>query len=98
MLLTYSKYCERGVTKASIELQEHTEQSRGVPLVLARIRLETDRGYFTAGGEGFGAAHVLRLAANAVERQLLKGKTYGQSKKRPDTDEHEQLYGWWLGG
>ncbi|MFC6734496.1 CBS domain-containing protein [Haladaptatus sp. DYSN1] len=93
-----SKYGEMTVIKASIELQEHKEQSRGVPLVLARIRLVTDRGYFTADGEGYGASHALRLAANAVERQLLKGKTYGQSKKHPDTDEQEQLYGWWLGG
>ncbi|AXG09462.1 CBS domain-containing protein [Haloplanus rubicundus] len=93
-----SKYGEMSVIKASIELQEHKERTRGVPLVLARIRLVTDRGYFTADGEGYGASHALRLAANAVERQLLKGKTYGQSKKHPDTDEQEQLYGWWLGG
>ncbi len=93
-----SKYGEMSVIKASIQLQEHKEQSRGVPLVLARIRLVTDRGYFTADGEGYGASHALRLAANAVERQLLKGKTYGRSKKHPDTDEQEQLYGWWLGG
>ncbi|WP_255196206.1 CBS domain-containing protein [Halorarius litoreus] len=93
-----SKYGEMSVIKASIELQEHKEQSRGVPLVLARIRLVTDRGYFTADGEGYGASHALRLAANAVERQLLKGKTYGDSKKHPDTDEQAQLYGWWLGG
>jgi len=92
-----SKYGEMSVIKASIELQEHKEQSRGVPLVLARIRLVTDRGYFTADGEGYGAAHALRLAANAVERQLLKGKTYGQSKKHPDADSQEHLYGWWLG-
>jgi CBS domain-containing protein len=97
-----SKYGEMSVIKASIELQEHRERNRGVPLVLARIRLVTDRGYFTADGEGYGAAHALRLAANAVERQLLKGKTYGQSKKRSATEEREQeqeqLYGWWLGG
>ena len=93
-----SKYGEMSVIQASIELQEHKEQTRGVPLVLARIRLVTDRGYFSADGEGYGASHALRLAANAVERQLLKGKTYGQSKKHPDTDEQEQLYGWWLGG
>ncbi|WP_313692328.1 CBS domain-containing protein [Halorarum halobium] len=93
-----SKYGEMSVIKASIELQEHKEQRRGVPLVLARIRLVTDRGYFTADGEGYGASHALRLAANAVERQLLKGKTYGQSKKRSDTDEQAPLYGWWLGG
>ncbi|MFW6384732.1 MAG: CBS domain-containing protein [Halodesulfurarchaeum sp.] len=93
-----SKYGEMSVIKASVELQEHKERSRGVPLVLARIRLVTDRGYFMADGEGYGAAHALRLAANAIERQLLKGKTYGDSKKHPDTDEQEQLYGWWLGG
>jgi len=93
-----SKYGDMKVIKASIELKEHKERSRGVPLVLARIRLVTDRGYFTADGEGYGATHALRLAANTVERQLLKGKTYGQSKKRPDTREQERLYGWWLGG
>jgi CBS domain-containing protein len=93
-----SKYGEMSVIKASVELQEHKEQTRGVPLVLARIRLVTDRGYFTADGEGYGATHALRLAANAVERQLLKGKTYGQSMKLPDVEEQEKLYGWWLGG
>ncbi|WP_178917707.1 CBS domain-containing protein [Natronomonas gomsonensis] len=93
-----SKYGDMQVIKASIELQEHKEQTRGVPLVLARIRLVTDRGYFTADGEGYGATHALRLAANTVERQLLKGKTYGQSKKHPDAEEQEKLYGWWLGG
>ncbi|WP_136717540.1 CBS domain-containing protein [Halorientalis salina] len=93
-----SKYGDMSVIKASVELNEHTEQSRGVPLVLARIRLVTDRGYFTADGEGYGATHALRLAANTVERQLLKGKTYGQSKKHPSEAEQEELYGWWLGG
>ena len=93
-----SKYGEMSVVKASIELHEHKERSRGVPLVLARIRLVTDRGYFTADSEGYGATQALRLAANAVERQILKGKTYGRSKKHRDTDEIERLYGWWLGG
>lgn len=93
-----SKYGEMSVIKASIELQEHTERRRDVPLMLARIRLTTDRGYFTADGEGYGAAHALRVAANAVERQLLKGKTYGQSKKHTSADEQARLYGWWVGG
>jgi hypothetical protein len=93
-----AKYGEMSVIKASIELREHDERSRGVPLVLARIRLVTDRGYFTADGEGYGATHALRLAANAIERQLLRGKTYGRSKKHPSADEQERLYGWWLGG
>lgn len=93
-----SKYGDMSVIKASIELHEHTERRRDVPLMLARIRLATDRGYFTADGEGYGAAHALRVAANAVERQLLKGKTYGQSKKHTSADKQARLYGWWLGG
>ena len=93
-----SKYAEMSVIEASIERQEHEERTRGVPLVLARIRLVTDRGCVTADGEGYGAAHALRLAANAVERQLLERKTDRHPKKRSDTDEQEQLYGWWLGG
>ncbi|WP_435362176.1 CBS domain-containing protein [Haloarchaeobius sp. DFWS5] len=93
-----AKYGDMSVVKASIELHEHKEQSRGIPLVLARIRLVTDRGYFTADGEGYGATHALRLAANAIERQVLKGKTYGQSKKNPEAEPQEHLYGWWLGG
>ncbi|MFC6799982.1 CBS domain-containing protein [Haladaptatus sp. DYSN1] len=93
-----TKYRQMNVIKASIELKEHKEMSRGVPLILARIRLVTDRGYFTADGEGYGASHAIRLAANAVERQLLKGKTYASSKKHPSLAEQERLYGWWLGG
>lgn len=58
-----------------------------MPLVLAQIRLVTDRGYFSAAGEGYGASYAHRLTANAVERQLLTGKTCGQSKKYLDTDE-----------
>lgn len=93
-----SKYGDMTVIKASIELQEHKEQTRGVPLMLARIRLVTDKGYFTADGEGYGASHAIRLAANAVERQVLKGKTYDQSMKRRDEDVQRHIHGWWLGG
>jgi len=43
---------KNSLIKASASsLHEHKEQSRGMPLVLARIRLVTDRGYFTADGE-----------------------------------------------
>lgn len=93
-----SKYGDMSVIKASVELQEHKEQSRGVSLVLARIRLVTDKGYFTADGEGYGATHALKLTANKIERQILNGKTYRQSQNRPDSREQERLYGWWLGG
>ncbi len=45
-----SKYGDMTIIKTSVELHEHREQSRGVPVVLACIRLVTDRGYFMADG------------------------------------------------
>jgi len=76
-----SKYGDMSVIKASIELHEHKEQSRGMPLVLARIRLVTDRGYFTADGEGYGASHALRLAAKQSRAaNTQRGKHTGGRK------------------
>lgn len=92
------KYGDMNVLEAKVHLHEHDEQFRGTPLLLARLRLFTDKGYFVGSGEGYGASHAIRLAANVVERQILEGKTYGQNKKHPPQEEWEKLYGWWLAG
>lgn len=92
------KYADMEVLEAKVHLQEHDEELRGVPLILARIRLYTDKGTFMASDEGFGAKHALHLARNALERQILEGKEYGRSKKHPDPDVWEKVYGWWLTG
>ncbi|MFC5368865.1 CBS domain-containing protein [Salinirubrum litoreum] len=92
------KYGDLTVLEANVFLHEHDERFRGTPLLMARIRLFTDRGHFVGTGEGYGASHALRLAANVVERQVLEGKTYAQSKKHPPRDEWAKLYGWWLAG
>ncbi|USZ67214.1 CBS domain-containing protein [Halorussus salilacus] len=92
------KYGDMTVLEAKIHLHEHKETFRGTPLVLARIRLYTDKGHFIASDEGFGASHALHLALNMVERQILEGKTHGQTKKHPDAEYWERMYGWWLTG
>jgi hypothetical protein len=61
--------------------------------VLARIRLGTDRGYFTAAGEGYGGDHAVRVAINGPERQVLKGKTYHRGRRRRDADVADALHG-----
>ena len=71
---------------------------RGVPLIYARIRLFTDKGLFIAEDEGYGARHALHMARNALERQILEGKEYGRSKKHPDEEYWDRLFGWWLSG
>ncbi|WP_396610637.1 CBS domain-containing protein [Haloferax sp. S1W] len=84
--------------EANVHLQEHDEKLRGTPLILARIRLYTDKGHFLGTGEGYGASHALNLARNVVERQLLEGKAHIETKKPPsDPEEYwSKVFGWWL--
>lgn len=82
--------------EAKVHFHEHDETLRDVPLLLARIRLYTDKGTFVASGEGYGDRHAASIAFNAIERQILEGKTHGQSKKPSAADEITKMYGWWL--
>ncbi|TYL37973.1 hypothetical protein CV102_14745 [Natronococcus pandeyae] len=90
------KYRDMRVLEAKVHFKRHTERLRGVPLVLARVRLYTDKGLFVASDEGYGDGHAFSLAINAVERQILEGKTYGRSKKSDDEARDSRVYGWWL--
>ncbi|KAB1192403.1 CBS domain-containing protein [Haloferax sp. MBLA0076] len=92
------KYGGLTILEANVYLHEHDEKLRGTPLIMARIRLFTDKGHFVGTGEGYGASHALHLARNIVERQLLEGKTHDETKKPPsDPDEYwSKVFGWWL--
>lgn len=85
------------VIEASIELDEHDERDRGVPLVLARIRLVTDRGYFTADGEGYGAIHAPSRREHDRATPPRGGDLRAVGEASP-SGERERLYGRWLGG
>ncbi len=91
---TTRKYRDMRVLEAKVHFKEHDETFRGMSQLMARVRLYTDKGTFVASGEGYGDRHAFSLALNAVERQILEGKTYGRSKKRADGDELAKLYGW----
>ena len=84
------------VLDAKIHLHEHDEKLRGTPLLLARIRLHTDRGLYIASGEGYGASHALSEARDVLERQIREKKTHGRSKKPPDEEFWEKRFGWML--
>ncbi|WP_327054134.1 CBS domain-containing protein [Halomicrococcus gelatinilyticus] len=84
------------VLDAKIHLHEHDEKRRGTPLLLARIRLHTDRGLFIASGTGYGASHALNEARDVLERQIRDKKTHGRSKKHPDREYWEKRFGWLL--
>ena len=84
------------VLDAKIHLHEHDETRRGRPLLLARIRLHTDRGLYIASGEGYGASHALNEAREVLERQIRDQKTHGRSKKPPSAEFWEKRFGWLL--
>ena len=86
------------VFDARVHLQKHDERLRGTPLLLARIRLFTDRGILVADGEGYGARHALNEAADVIERQIRDRKSMGRSKKPRDEAFWEQRFGWSLEG
>ncbi|WP_336135289.1 CBS domain-containing protein [Natronomonas amylolytica] len=84
------------VLDAKVHLHEHDEKLRGTPLLLARIRLHTDRGLFIASGEGYGASHALNEARDVLERQIRDEKTRGKTKKPPSEEYWEKRFGWML--
>ncbi|MFB6102371.1 MAG: CBS domain-containing protein [Haloplanus sp.] len=87
---------EMNVLDAKIHLHEHDERLRGTPLLLARIRLHTDRGQYIASGEGYGARHAINEARDVLERQIRDDKTHGQTKKHPDEAFWRKRFGWLL--
>ncbi len=84
------------VLDAKVHLHEHDERRRGRRLLMARVRVFTDRGLFLASGEGFGARQAINEARDAVERQLEDRKTHGQSKKPRSEEYWEKRFGWVL--
>jgi ribosome-associated translation inhibitor RaiA len=84
------------VLDAKVHLHEHDETLRGRPLLLARIRLHTDKGLYMASGEGYGAKHAINEARDVLERQIRDKKTRGRSKKPPTEEYWEKRFGWML--
>ncbi|RQH02503.1 CBS domain-containing protein [Natrarchaeobius oligotrophus] len=90
------KYGAMRVLEAKVHFQEHKERLRGVAQIHARIRLYTDKGTFVASDEGYGDRHAFSLALNAIERQILEGKTSERARMPSGEDVVAKMYGWWL--
>ncbi|MEF8852747.1 MAG: CBS domain-containing protein [Haloarculaceae archaeon] len=87
---------DMNVLDARIHFHKHAERLRGTPLLLARVRLHTDRGLYVASGEGYGASQALGEASDVLERQIRDDKTDGRTKKHPDEAFWEKRFGWLL--
>lgn len=86
------------ILDAKVHLHDHDETYRGVPLILVRIRLHTDRGLYMASGEGYGDKHAITEARHVLERRIRDKKTYGKSKKPRDAEFWDRRFGWLLEG
>ncbi|MHB9285911.1 CBS domain-containing protein [Halobacteriales archaeon Cl-PHB] len=84
------------IIDAKLHLHEHDEKRRGTPLLLARLRLHTDDGVYTASGEGYGASHAINEVRDVMARRIRDAKTRGRSKKHPEEDYWHKRFGWRL--
>jgi len=93
------KYEEMDVLETNVSFHEHKEKLRGTPLLLARIRLFTDEGRFTASGEGYGASAAFGEAADTLEETVLENKERNHPRGAAEREraDPEKLLGWWLG-
>ncbi len=57
------------------------EYYRGLPWVLVRLKLASDKGTFVATGEGWGAEYALHATLKKLEREILKEKELLTDKK-----------------
>lgn len=87
---------DRTVFDAKLHLHRHKETKRGRPLLLARLRLYTDRGTVIASGEGYGATHAITEVRDVMDRQLRDAKVDDRPRTRPDQDYWDRRFGWLL--
>lgn len=89
----FIKKSERFLGRGTINVyfKQHKETFRGIPLVLCRVRLKTDRHYYNARGEGWGADGAFHLAMSTLERQVLNDKEIHEDRRYPDATMAENL-------
>jgi len=96
-----TKYEAMDLLEVNVIFHEHDERLRGVPLVLATVRLFTDQGRFSGSGEGYGARAAFGEAADVVEKNALENKSretnrYNRPASPERREELERLLGWWV--
>ncbi len=89
----FIKKSERFLGRGTINVyfKQHKETFRGIPLVLCRVRLKTDRHFYNARGEGWGADGAFHLAMSTLERQVLNDKEMREERRYPDAAMAEKL-------
>lgn len=58
----------------TVYFKQHRQSFKRLPLVHVRVRASSDRGQFSAVGEGWGAEQALKMALNRLETQVIREK------------------------
>lgn len=95
-----AKYEAMNILEVNVVFHKHDERLRGIPLLLATVRLYTDEGRFSGSGEGYGGRAAFGEAAEVVEKNALEQKgrdtnLHSQKDSPKHDQELEQLVGWW---
>ena len=90
---SFLKKSEKFLGKGYINVyfKQHKETFRGVPLILCRVRVKTDRYYYNAKGEGWGADGAFHLAMATLERQVLNDKEIREERRYSTASMMEKL-------
>ena len=75
----------------NVYFKQNKETFRGMPLVLCRVRLKTDRHYYNVRGEGWGADGAFHIAMSTLERQVLNDKEINEERRYLDASMAQKL-------
>ena len=96
-----AKYEDMAIQEVNVVFHEHEEQLRGMPLVMATIRLFTNRGRFFGSAEEYGAERAFEAASDVLEENVLqeKGRALDSHTRKNTPEKQEEisrLLGWWV--
>lgn len=75
----------------NVYFKQHRETFRGTPLVLCRVRIKTDKHYYNAKSEGWGADGAFHMAMSTIERQVMNDKEMRRDRRYPDAAFAEKM-------
>jgi CBS domain-containing protein len=92
-ITSFLKKSEKFLGKGYINVyfKQHKETFRGTPLILCRVRVKTDRYYYNARGEGWGADGAFHIAMSTLERQVLNDKEIREDRRYSTASMMEKL-------
>jgi predicted transcriptional regulator len=90
---SFVKKFEKFLGKGNINVyfKQYKETFRGNSLVLCRLRLKTDKHFYSARGESWGADGAFHLAMTTLERQVVNDKEMWEENRYTDRTITEKL-------